>query len=600
MPSTTSAEVLPGYWVDPETGSWLTIPWPGDESLPWNHPDRLALLPPSLGSGVIRWAESWLLHPITGAPWRYTRGQKRFMYLWYAVDPATGRWLYRSGVKRGAKGTGKDPFAGSLSLAALCGPVELDHFEGTRPIGRARGLSKVQIAANSLSQAKDLLDVANAMISDDFADEYEIDAGETRTTSYNGRLELLTFSEKSSEGAPATDIFLNESHHMTESSGGHKVANVARRNVGKSPATVQARLLELTNAHQMGLDSVAEDSYLAWQKQQLALAQWREAPASSRRRVPPKVDILYDSIEAPPIDDFEDPDQRMAALKAAYSDAPWADLERLGDEVMDPRTSVGDTIRFYFNGLAAAEDSWVEPDQFDALAATTAVEENEQVTLFLDCSKSSDATALMGCRLSDGHVFYLGKWERPHGLARKTPWRASRTEVDARVRAAFERYRVVWFGVDPSPARDDEDESLYWLPLINEWHRDFRKRLKVWATPGTSGHSVMFDMRMSTRGAYERNRAFTIEAMATALAIEEKTLTHDGTPALRVHVHNAKRRPNAWGHTLGKENRDSKKHVDLAVAMVGARLGRTVVLNSGKVRRRTAAPKTRTKVRVMR
>jgi hypothetical protein len=55
---------------------------------------------------------------------------------------------------------------------------------------------------------------------------------------------------------------------------------------------------------------------------------------------------------------------------------------------------------------------------------------------------------------------------------------------------------------------------------------------------------------------------------------------------LRLHTHNARRRPNQWGVTLGKQSRDSKRLVDYAVAMVGARLGRRLVLNSGKSRER--------------
>jgi hypothetical protein len=50
---------------------------------------------------------------------------------------------------------------------------------------------------------------------------------------------------------------------------------------------------------------------------------------------------------------------------------------------------------------------------------------------------------------------------------------------------------------------------------------------------------------------------------------------------LRIHVHNARRRPNKWGVSLGKVNRDSRKLVDLAVCMVGARMGRRLALNSG-------------------
>lgn len=574
-----TSDLPPGYWVHPVTGAWCTIPWP-------TSPDeRQALAENSLGPGIIEWSEGrselgpGLTDYQTGEPWRWTPGQRRFLVLWYAVLPS-GRWMYRSGVKRGAKGTGKDPFAGGWANVELLGPSRIDpsmpRDERGRLIGMQHTLPLVQVASNSEDQSKDVLRVANAMLNRDARLAYGIDVGETRTIlkDSGGRLEILTASEKSSEGDPATAIVLNESHHMTRSSGGHKVAAVARRNVGKSPAALQARLLECTNAHLMGMDSVAEQSYEAWQ-------------AQVSGRTGGKVDILYDSIEAPPSTQLHIPDSRAAGLAAAYMDAPWADLERLSDEVMDPRTTPGDSIRYYMNGLAAAEDAWVDPRRFDLLADSTVVlADRDQVALFLDCSKSEDATGLVGCRISDGHVFTVKVWQRPHG-DRGKGWLAPRHDVDATVRAVFDRYRVAWFGVDPSPARDDEDEALYWGELVDAWHRDFRNKVALWATPGAQGSSVKFDMRLSQVGGSRRNQAFTEEAMATANAIdtEERPFTHDGNAALRMHVHNAKRRPNNWGFSLGKTSRDSSDLVDLAVCMVGARLGRRLVLNAGKARK---------------
>jgi len=223
-------------------GAWCSIPWPSDPD------EKAALIASSLGPGVIEWAEGRTDVPglrdyLTGNPWRYTPGQKRFLILWFAVD-AAGRWLYRSGVYRGSKGTGKDPVGATLCDAELLGPTHLDRWENGRPIGEPHALPLVQIAANSEAQAKDVLRIANAMLSDEARAHYGIDCGETRTTvAGGGRLELLTASEKSSEGDPATFIMLNESQHMTESNGGHKVAQVARRNVGnaRTSCTPQSR-----------------------------------------------------------------------------------------------------------------------------------------------------------------------------------------------------------------------------------------------------------------------------------------------------------------------------------------------------------------------
>ena len=189
---------------------------------------------------------------------------------------------------------------------------------------------------------------------------------------------------------------------------------------------------------------MAEASFSAWQVQQ--------APGYRGKR-----DILYDTIEAPPDTNILTESGRMAGLRAAYSDAKWADLERLSDEMLDSRTSVADTIRFYLNGLAAAEDAWIDPRNFDSLArADVVVGDREQIAMFLDCSKSDDATGLVAVRLSDGHVMTLGVWQKQHGERGKN-YLVPREKVDAVVREAFAKYRVSWFGVDPSPTTDTPD-----------------------------------------------------------------------------------------------------------------------------------------------
>lgn len=569
-------EMLTGYYADPsgETSAWMTLPWP--------HGDQAAkdfLIANSLGPGMIDWAEGrgdgpGLMNYQTGEQWAYTAGQKRFIILWYAYDPENGRFIYRRGAKRGAKGTGKDPFGGAMCNGELVGPSQL-FWDGNQWIGVSHGQPLVQIASNSEAQSKDVLRVANGMWSKDARAYYDLNCGETRTVikGTGGRLEVLTASEATAEGDPATFIFINETHHMTDSNGGHRVAKVARRNVGKSPAHLQARTLDGTNAHQQAGDSTAERTYAAWQTQ-----------VSTPHL---KVDILYDSIEAPPSTDIFNADSLREGLAAAYADAPWADLDRLFDEVLDPEMTPSDAIRYYLNGLAAAQDAWVDPMKFDSLARKIVIEPRTQVAMFLDCSKSGDATALVGCRLSDGHVFVIDCWERPRGK-RGEGWLVPREAVDGVVRHAFETYKVEWFGVDPSPAKDDTTEALYWTVVIDGWHRDFHKKLKVWATPGARiGNSVLFDMRIKTLGGLQRNTLFTQAAMQVVQDIEESgTLTWDGDGRLKIHTHQAKRRPNPWGVSLGKVTRDSDKHVDLAVCMVGARMGRRIVLNSGKVRAR--------------
>ncbi|WP_313546441.1 terminase [Corynebacterium sp.] len=532
---------------------------------------RIALLPPSLGPQIIAWGEYWLIHHQTGEPWRCSPGQKRYFHMCYSLHD-DGEFIFDSSVRRGAKGTGKDPNAAFQGLAEMCGPVKFAGWTADgQPIGVPHRMSKVGIAANSKDQAKETLEVAGQMISPQLKAKLGIDAGMTRILipKTGSKFEVMTSSEKSGEGKPFTAAILNETHHMTPSNGGSKTAEVVRRNIAKSPENIRARVYEYTNAHEQGSESVAEKSYEEWQAQ------------LSRKQ---EVTLLYDSIEYDPNLNIAYEEDLMEGIRQAYSDAPWQRPERMFKAATDSRTSRSEVIRYYLNGLGTAEEAWVAPGAFDARARPDLiVEEKERIAMFLDCSKSTDATTLSASRISDGHVISLGGWRKPKG-AKGEDWLAPREVVDAVVREAFDFYEPVWFGVDPSPATDDETEALYWREYIDQWHRDFNKKLKVWATPGAGGHSVMFDMRMSQSGAVERNRKFTEAAMKTALDIEkEQTLTHDGDPMLRAHVHNARRRPNQWGVSVGKINRSSPKLVDYAVTMIGARMGRDIVLNSGKV-----------------
>jgi hypothetical protein len=563
--SDRSGDLLPGYYLDPKTGAWLTLPkFPVGDI-------------PSIGYGVIEWAEGRTaepgpLHYLTGDAWRFTNGQVNFLLWWYSlVDGDVPRWRYRSGVKRGAKGTGKDPLLAVMALAELCGPTRPVRV-GKNWVGKRHYLALVQIGANSEGQAKDPLIVANAMVGKEMSDHYGFDKGILRTQLEGGsKIEVLTSSEVSAEGDPATAIFLNESHHMKHSNGGQLLGAVARRNVGKSPGGM-ARVCEFTNAHMAGEGSVAEDSFEAWQAQ-----------VSGKTR---RADILYDSREAPPHLSIHEEEQLMEGLAASYADAPWVDLERVRDEAQDLRIPLADTIRYYFNSLPTSEDAWVDPRKFDDLANPDVVlADDEAIAMFLDCSKSTDATTIAAARISDGHVVAVGGWQRPHG-DRGSGWLAPRHEVDAKVREWFDRYDVQWFGVDPSPARDDESEALYWAEVIDGWHRDFRDEVLLWATPGAqNGNAVLFDLRTSQRGGSDRVREFTLMAEQTAQAIDEDgTLAWDGDAMLRLHVHNARRRPNQFGVSVGKKSRDSKQLIDYAVSMIGALLGRRRVLNSGLTR----------------
>jgi phage terminase large subunit-like protein len=77
----------------------------------------------------------------------------------------------------------------------------------------------------------------------------------------------------------------------------------------------------------------------------------------------------------------------------------------------------------------------------------------------------------------------------------------------------------------------------------------------------------------------ERTNLFTIAAQRFVTEVQDRRFTHDGSRSMRAHVLNARRRPNEWGVSLGKEHRESKRKIDMAVCAVGARMVRRLLLN---------------------
>jgi phage terminase large subunit-like protein len=205
------------------------------------------------------------------------------------------------------------------------------------------------------------------------------------------------------------------------------------------------------------------------------------------------------------------------------------------------------------NQLVAAEDAWIAPHEWDALAATDElVDDGEEVTLGCDPSKTDDHTTLMGCRVSDGYVFTLGVWDPvDHG------GEAPREEIDAAVHAAFARYSVVGFFSDLHPFES----------YVDAWLKEFGQSLKVKASPR---HAIAWDMR-------GRQKETTIEIERLYDEIVTAAFRHDGNPVVRQHFHNARRRPNNWGVSVAKEHRESARKIDAVPAVMLARTARRML-----------------------
>lgn len=485
----------------------------------WRKPEYKGEFP-SLGWGLVQFMETYLRVPAgesTGSPLRLTDEQVRFIVHAHRIHPVTGRWVYRRSVFRRVKGHGKSPIAGGLGVGHLVGPVVFDGWDAAgNPVGKPHPSPWVQVGAVAFDQTDNTWAPIMSMLAESPAlDEFGLDVGLTRIflKGRTGRMEPVTTEAPSKEGTPVTFSLLDESHLLTPRNGGTKLAATTRRNVAKTAGLS----IETTNGHRPGEGSVAEES---WQAAQ------RGTPG-----------LYYDSLEGPAVDDLEDRPALVAALRVAYGDSTWVDLERIADECVDPSTDPSDARRFYLNQLLAWEEDAVELVLWDALILPAArLQPNDRITVGFDGSESGDSTALVALRHEDRCLFVLGCWERPEGV-KAGDWEVPRLEVRSRVAHAFEQYRVVRMYCDPP----------YWQSDIDEWRAMFGDVVCRWAT-------------------YSDTKITEATARFDTL-LRAGELHHDGNPQLRRHVAAARRQRcrNAWR----PQKKDARK-IDLLVGVLGA------------------------------
>lgn len=518
----------------------------------WLLPER------TIGWDVLAWTAEFLCQPDgpdAGRPWRYTQEQVRFVLWWFAIDEQ-GRFVYRAGMLRRAKGWGKDPVGATLCATEFVGPCRFGGWNAAgEPVAAPHPAAWVLTAAVAREQTRNTMTLFPGLFSEAAIREYRIDLGKEIIYAHRGRarLESVTSSPRALEGARATFTLKNETQHWLLNNEGHAMAEVIARNSTKARDGA-SRTLAIANAHEPGEDSDAERDWEAWQ----AIEQQKSRSTG----------FLYDSLEAPATVDIADEEQLRAGLRAARGDSEWLDEDRHVEEIYDPRNSPATSRRFYLNQIIAAEDAWVAPHEWDQLAADaepvledTEVADGEEITLGADWSKSDDHSALLGCRVSDGYVFTIDVWDpADHG------GEAPRDLIDAAVLAARERYDVAAFFSDLHPFES----------YVDRWAELFGKELAIKASPK---HPIAWDMR-------GRTKEFTVEVERLHDEIVEAAFRHDGDPRVRQHFHNARRRPNAWGVSVGKEHRMSARKIDSVPATTLARMARRLLLADPKRRRK--------------
>ncbi len=554
--------------------------------MPWRGP-RYEGEYPTLGWGVLAWGFRFLPSPRDATqPFRLTDEQAQLTCLWYSIDPQTGRFPFRRAIVERAKGWGKSPVVGFWQLAELgastaddSAPVIFDGWDANgEPVGRPWGTrgsppALVQILAVSEDQTENTYGAIYQLLTANdhrAARDLGIDDGRTalRLIGRPGQLVPMTASSASREGAPTTSAVLDETHLYYAENGGHKLAAVARRNVGK----MGGRTVETTNAPLLGRNSVAERS---------GNAAMRGASG-----------ILYDAKRPTiaPEPEWTDSELRKG-LEIAYGDAHWVDLDRLIAEIRDPDNAWDDSLRFYFNVRLAGSGRAVDPREWDALAMPRELPRGTHVGLGFDGSVSDDSTFLRGCTRT-GYSFLIGSWIAPTGDDLKLwqaahpgqAWSVNRLEVKARLDWAFEYFVVGRLVMDPPKWWTERDAWTLEYGLGS----DGQPRVE---SLDTNQHQTRFSEACDRWFTSIRESTAALKAAKGLIGPLELPYCHDGDPATTEHVkaaHLKKIRPSAAeddGRTryVIVKGEDRRK-IDGAVAEVLARYAAATMPDSPKAK----------------
>lgn len=536
----------------------------------------------SLGWLAVWWIENFCVHgpgDVQGSPVKLDDEWTAFIVDCYALD-ADGRRLYDSAFLSRAKGRAKSELAGFIVLFEAMGPARFNGwavggeiyerdgllytYSTGEPLGVGVTAPVIRCLATEEGQAGNTYDNVHYNLTDG-----PLGAGLPRDAAGLTRIFLpgggeiipSTASNSAKDGGKESMVVFDETHLYTRPEL-KRMYQTVRRNLAKRKIA-EPWSLETSTMYLPGEKSVAEETH--------DLAKSINEGKTKRQR------LLFDHREADADIDLTDEAQVIAGLKEAYG--PFAevmDLDRIVSEIYDPRNDPQDSRRYYFNQPTSAKDSLLSAPEWNACYAPLTVARGEEITLGFDGSRKrskgvTDATALIGCRVSDGHLFEIKVWEQPDGPAGED-WAVPVAEVDYEVRKAFEMYKVAGMFADPAK----------WESYIAQWESDFGRNLRV-----KSSQQHPIEWWMTGNRSYLVVRA--VEQFSNAVL--DKELTHDGGLALTRHILNARRRAGRSGISIAKEHPDSRNKIDAAVSAILAYQARLQALSKGEATKNTFVPR---------
>jgi hypothetical protein len=528
----------------------------------------------------LAWIESLTVHgpgDIQGEEVHLGDEASEFVADCYALRP-NGRRMYDSGFLSRPKGTDKSGGGARFALFEAFGPCRFAgwaeggevyrdpwglgfrwEYEPGEPMGRPVRVPFIRIMATEEEQAGNVYDTVDYNLTDGPLSESMArvdDAGLTRIVlPGGGEITPSTASSAAKDGGKETFAVFDETHlYITPKLRG--MYATVNRNLRKRKAIAETWYLETTTMFAAGQDSVAEKTY--------DLAALIAESRTKRQR------MLFDHRWGE-CEDLTDEEALGEALIEAYGEAmDWHDVDSLIDEFFDVRTNTANSRRYFLNSRSSSVTAWFTEWEWAARGPSRGgdgappVVDGDVITVGFDGSRKrargvTDATALIGCRVHDGHLFEIRVWEQPDNEA---DWEVPVSQVEAEVDEIMRRYTVVGFFADPAK----------WESSVAGWEAKYGAKLKVKAM---QKHPIQWWM---TGG---RSTLITAALTKFESAVLDGQLTHRGDSTLTRHILNARRFMTRYGFQIRKENPDSPNKIDAAVAAVLAWQARLDAIAAG-------------------
>lgn len=474
-----------------------------------------------LGAEVADWCEENLVHgegDVYGEPIVWEGWQRDILRRLYWHDEELRR-VVRKALLVMPKGTAKSELIAAVLLAELCGPVAIAGT-ASNPEPARRKSPNIPAAAASYEQADRLFYACSLMAGhEDSGIRHLLDIGATqiRLKDGPGRLFKVAAEAGTQDGGLPTAFGADEIHEWRKTAV-RRVHLVIGNSLAKRSAGLE---LNISTPDEADPDSLFGQMYASGVK------------VATGEVVDPS--FLFIHYGAGPGHDLDDPEDLRTAIREA-TPAHWVDVESVARRYEIDRVPPHEFRRYNLAELVRPVAYWLPEGAFEALEVVPAPPDGTKVALGFDGSYSRDSTALWGCTL-EGALFKLGVWETPKNAPKD--WIVPRSEVDAAVDEAFERYDVVELACDPHR----------WTSEIEAWAERYGDRV------------VDFNTATPARMAPACARFY-------AAVVSGEGISHDGDAVLARHLSNAITKRHRDGDLIVKDYKGSPRKIDAAVAAV--------------------------------